>query len=99
MTNINVQRLAVEAGMTGDPEKVVQACAMDPLTAASSLTLKEIREMATEMLEAEAQWLPQFAGRKPRPTPTIATPKGTPHANVPVDPALAIAARFGELAS
>jgi alpha-galactosidase len=97
MTNINVQRLAVEAGITGDPEKVVQACAMDPLTAASSLTLKEIREMATEMLEAEAQWLPQFAGRKPRRTPTIATPKGTAHANVPVDPALAIAARFGEL--
>ena len=30
MTNINVQRLTVEAGMTGDPEKVVQACAMDP---------------------------------------------------------------------
>jgi alpha-galactosidase len=53
--------------------------------------------MASEMLECEAQWLPQFAGRRPRPTPTIATPPGTPHAKVPVDPALAINARFGEL--
>ena len=97
MTNINVQRLAVEAGITGDPEKAVLACAMDPLTSAT-LTLKETREMATEMLEAEAEWLPQFAGRKPRPTPAISTPKGTAHAHVPVDPALAIAARFGELA-
>ena len=52
LTNINVQRLAVEAALTGDPEHIVQACALDPLTAAV-LTLKEIREMATEMLEAE----------------------------------------------
>jgi alpha-galactosidase len=97
LTNINVQRLAVEAGLNGDPEKVVQACALDPLTGAK-LTLKEIREMATEMLEAESQWLPQFAGKKPRPAPTISIPKDVKHANVPIDPALAIFARFGELA-
>jgi alpha-galactosidase len=96
MTNVNVQRLTVEAGMTGDAEKVVMACAMDPLTSAT-LTLKETRDMVTEMLECEAQWLPQFAGKRPRPTPIIATPPGTPHAKVPVDPALAINARFGEL--
>jgi hypothetical protein len=58
--------------------------------------------MVTEMLECEAQWLPQFAAagggiKRPRPTPTIATPPGTPHAHVPIDPALAINARFGEL--
>ncbi|MBW7461734.1 hypothetical protein K0U00_47545, partial [Paenibacillus sepulcri] len=57
MTNINVQRLAVLAAKTGDPEAVVHACALDPLTSAV-LSLKEIREMVTEMLEAEAQWLP-----------------------------------------
>jgi alpha-galactosidase len=97
MTNINVQRLAVEAGISGDPEKIVQACAMDPLTAAI-LTLKEIRDMASEMLEAEKQWLPQFAGKSIRPTPTVVIPKDVKRAHVPVDPALAIAARFGELA-
>jgi alpha-galactosidase len=97
LTNINVQRLAVEAGLSGDPEKVVQACALDPLTGAR-LTLKEIRDMAAEMLVAESQWLPQFAGKKLRPTPVISIPKDVKHANVPIDPALAIFARFGELA-
>lgn len=97
MTNINVQRLAVQAALTGDPEHIVQAIALDPLTSAV-LTLKEIREMATEMLEAERQWLPQFAGKTIRPTPTISIPKDVKRAEVPIDPALAIFARFGELA-
>ena len=97
LTNINVQRLAVEAAITGDPEKIVQACALDPLTSAV-LTLKEIREMASEMLEAEKQWLPQFEGKTIRPTPTIVIPKDVKRAHVPIDPALAIFARFGELA-
>jgi len=97
MTNINVQRLTVEAGLSGDPEKVVQACALDPLTAAV-LTLKEIRDMAADMLEAEKEWLPQFQGKTIRPTPTISVPKDVKRANVPIDPALAIYARFGELA-
>jgi len=96
LTNINVQWLTVEAAMSGDPEKIVQACAMDPLTAAT-LTLKEIRDMAIDMLEAEKQWLPQFEGKSIRPTPTIVIPKDVQRANVPVDPALAIMARFGEL--
>ncbi len=97
MTNINVQRLTVEAGIEGDPEKIVHACALDPLTAAV-LTLKETRDMATEMLEAEKQWLPQFEGKTIKPTPIISIPKNVKRAHVPVDPALAIAARFGELA-
>jgi alpha-galactosidase len=70
---------------------------MDPLTGAV-LTLKETRDMVTEMLEAEAQWLPQFSAKRPRSTPTIVVPKDVKRAHVPVDPALAIAARFGELA-
>ncbi|GGD53990.1 alpha-galactosidase [Paenibacillus nasutitermitis] len=97
LTNINVQRLAVLAAKTGDPEYVVHACALDPLTSAV-LSLKEIREMVTEMLEAEQQWLPQFAGRKPRATPTIPIPQDVQRAEVPIDPALAIFSRFGELA-
>ena len=52
----------------------MQACALDPLTAAV-LTLKEIRDMAAEMLEAEREWLPQFAGKTIRATPTIVIPK------------------------
>jgi len=70
---------------------------MDPLTSAV-LTLKEIREMAAEMLEAEKQWLPQFAGKAISPMPTIEVPADVERADVPVDPALAIMARFGELA-
>ncbi len=97
LTNINVQRLAVQAALTGDPEYIVHACALDPLTGAV-LTLKEIREMASEMLAAECQWLPQFAGKTIRPTPAIRILKDVRRAHVPVDPALAIMARFGELA-
>lgn len=95
-SNISVQRLAVQAAISGDPEAVVWACALDPLTAAT-LTPAEIRAMATEMLQAEAQWLPQFAGKLPRPTPKVVEPAGTKRVKVPVDPALAISVRFGQL--
>jgi alpha-galactosidase len=97
LTNINVQRLAVEAAITGDPEHIVHACALDPLTGAV-LTLKEIREMVGEMLKTQQQWLPQFEGKAIRPTPTISIPTDVKPAEVPIDPALAIFARFGELA-
>jgi alpha-galactosidase len=97
LTNINVQRLAVEAAISGDPEYLVHACALDPLTGAV-LTLEEIRDMACEMLEAQRQWLPQFEGKTIKPTPTISIPKDVRRAEVPIDPALAIFARFGELA-
>lgn len=97
LTNINVQRLAVLAAKTGDPETVVQAVALDPLTS-SVLTLREIREMVTEMLDAQREWLPQFGSRSPRPTPTIHIPPDVKRAEVPIDPALAVFSRFGELA-
>ena len=97
MTNVLVQGLAVEASFTGDPELVMQAVALDPLTAAV-LTLREIREMTAEMLEAEQKYLPQFAGRKLRATPAVRIPKNVKRAEVPLDPALAIANRFGKLA-
>ena len=96
-SNVTVQGLAVQAAMTGDPELAVAACAMDPL-ASAVLTLKESRDMAAEMLQAEAKWLPQFKGKRLRSTPTIATPPGTKHVDVPLDPALAVVHRFGELA-
>jgi alpha-galactosidase len=96
LTNVNVQRLTVEAAITGNPEAVVWALALDPLTSAK-LTLAEIREMATEMLIAEAEWLPQFKGRLPRSTPKVVEPAGTVRVDVPMDPALAISVRFGQL--
>ena len=98
MTNVLVQGLAVEASFTGDPELVMQAIALDPLTAAV-LTLQEIRAMTAEMLEAEKTYLPQFAGRKLRAVPAVSIPKNVQRAAVPVDPALAIANRFGKLAN
>jgi alpha-galactosidase len=98
MTNVNVQILAAEAGLAGDPEAVVHAVALDPLTSAV-LTLKEIREMCSEMLEKERQWLPQFAGRKIAARPTIKIPKNCKPTQVPLDPALAINKRFGDLIS
>jgi alpha-galactosidase len=95
-SNITVQALSVEAGLTGDPELAMQAIAMDPLTSACC-TLAEIREMTAELLEAEAQWLPQFQGKKLRPTPNIVIPSNVKRAEVPLDPALAIGKRFGTL--
>jgi len=98
MTNVVGQGLAVEAAIAGDPERAMQAIALDPLTSAVC-TLAEVREMVTEMFEAEAKWLPNFAGSKLAPKPAIPTPAGTKAVDVPVDPALAIANRFGKLAS
>ena len=96
MTNINVQILAAEAALNGDTEKIVHAVAMDPLTSAVC-TLKEIREMCSEMLEAQRKWLPQFEGKKIVPKPTISIPKNCKPVNVPLDPALAIGKRFTTL--
>jgi alpha-galactosidase len=57
---ITVQRLAVQAAMSGDRDLVHAAIALDPLTSAV-LTLPRIHEMVDRMLEAEAPWLPRFA--------------------------------------
>ncbi|MDF2722214.1 MAG: hypothetical protein K0Q59_1889 [Paenibacillus sp.] len=97
-SNVSVQSLAVEAAMTGDPELLFSAIAMDPLTAAA-LSLKQIRDMTSELLEAQRELLPQFGGKSLRPTPSIATPANTVGVPVPLDPALAIANRFGKLAT
>ena len=96
LTNINVQNLAFLAEKHKDPELLVQAAALDPLCGAVC-TLKEIREMVTEMLDAEQKWLPDFEGKRPRPTPTIVIPKDCHRAEVPTDPALAISSRLAGL--
>ncbi len=96
-SNVTVQQLTVEAAFTGDPELAVAAIALDPLTSAVC-TLKQIREMAAELMEAQRQWLPQFAGKRIKALPAVAIASGTRGVDVPLDPALAIANRFGELA-
>jgi len=96
MTNINCQILAADAALHSDPERVVQAVAMDPLTSAVC-TLGEIREMCAEMLEAQRQWLPGFAGKSIAPRPVVSIPAGCRPVDVPLDPALAIGKRFGTL--
>jgi alpha-galactosidase len=97
MSNVMVQELCVESAMTGDPEYAMQAIALDPLTSAVC-TLAEAREMTREMIEAERAWLPQFEGRSLKACPTISIPKDVKRAEVPLDPALAIANRFSKLA-
>ncbi len=96
-SNVTVQQLTVEAAMTGDPEYAMQAVAMDPLTSAVC-TLVEAREMTRELFLAEKQWLGSFKGRLPGNRPSIKTPKSIKGVAVPVDPALAVANRFGKLA-
>lgn len=58
-TNINVQELVVEATLTGNREAVRQAVFLDPLSATVG-TLSQLKDLVDEMLEAQAQWLPQF---------------------------------------
>jgi alpha-galactosidase len=95
--NVTVQLLAAEAAVTGDTELAFAACAMDPLTSAK-LSLKETRDMVIELFEAEAKWLPQFNGSKPKKIEIIDVPENTVGVEVPLDPALAVANRFGKLA-
>jgi len=97
-SNVSVQVLAVEAALSGDPELAMQAIALDPLTSAVC-TLREVREMTAELLAAEAQWLPQFVGKRLCPTPPISVPADVKPVEVPLDPALAIGKRFGTLLS
>ncbi len=96
-SNVTVQSLAVEAGLSGDPEHAMHAVALDPLTSAVC-TLEEARRMTAELLAAEGEWLPQFKGKKLKAAPVISIPKQVKPVEVPLDPALAIVHRFGTLA-
>lgn len=96
-SNLTVQGLAAQAAIDGDPELAFWAIAMDPLTC-TKLTLNECRKMVGEMFEAEAKWLPQFAGKKLKAVEDIDVPADTVPVPVPEDPALAINGRFAKLA-
>jgi alpha-galactosidase len=53
------QEATVEAALTGDRDKVVEAMLLDPL--AGRIDFDQLERMTDEMLAATARWLPQFA--------------------------------------
>jgi alpha-galactosidase len=57
-----IEEMAVEAAIEGNPRLVYQAIAHDPLTAAV-LSLAEIKQMVDEMFEQNGAYLPQFTHR------------------------------------
>ncbi|MDR6293196.1 alpha-galactosidase [Inquilinus ginsengisoli] len=56
-TSINVQRLTVEAALTGDRSHVYHAAMLDPHTAAE-LGPDQIWSLVDELIEAHGEWLP-----------------------------------------
>ncbi len=66
-TNINVQRLAVEAALTGKREHIYHAAMLDPHTAAT-LPLKKIWDLCDDLIAAH-----QMEGLVPRLQPTVPT--------------------------
>jgi alpha-galactosidase len=59
--HVATQKLTVEAALTGDRHVALQAFIHDPLIAAR-LDPQRAEELMNEMLEANARYLPQFAG-------------------------------------
>lgn len=59
LSNLMVQKAAVEGALTFDREKIYHAVLLDPNTA-SVCSPAEIRDMVNEMFEAHKKWLPQF---------------------------------------
>jgi alpha-galactosidase len=58
-TNINVQRLTVEAALTGKREHIYHAAMLDPHTAAE-LSLDQIWSLVDDLIAAHGDWLPKY---------------------------------------
>ena len=58
-TNINVQRLTVEAALTRKREHIYHAAMLDPHTAAE-LDLDQIWSLVDDLIEAHGDWLPEY---------------------------------------
>lgn len=74
MNSVNVQRMSVQAAVTGDVELLKQAVLHDPLVGAIC-TPEEVWQMVDELLVAQAQWLPQYADAIPAAKARLAAPK------------------------
>jgi alpha-galactosidase len=72
--SVNVQRMSVRAALTGDLDLLKQAVLHDPLVGAIC-TPEEVWQMVDEMVVAQAQWLPQYAGSMPMAAERMKTPK------------------------
>ena len=72
--SVNVQRMAMLAGVTGDVELLKQAALHDPLTGAVC-NPPEIWQMVDEMLIAQAKWLPQYRREIPKARKRLASEK------------------------
>ncbi|HEY5585167.1 MAG TPA: alpha-glucosidase/alpha-galactosidase [Ruminiclostridium sp.] len=57
-TNINMQNLTIEAGITGDKNYIYHAAMLDPHTSAE-LSLDDITKMCDELIEANRMWIPK----------------------------------------
>jgi alpha-galactosidase len=73
-SSINVQRMAVQAAVTGDVDLLKLAVLHDPLVGAIS-TPEEVWQMVDEMLVAQAEWLPQYAHAIPAARERMKHPK------------------------
>ncbi|MGV3489920.1 MAG: alpha-glucosidase/alpha-galactosidase [Devosia sp.] len=62
--SVSVQRMSVEAAIKGDIDLLKLAVLHDPLVGAIC-TPDEVWQMVDEMVVAQAQWLPQYAGAVP----------------------------------
>ena len=62
--SISVQRMSVEAAMTGDLDLLKLAVLHDPLVGAIC-TPEEVWQMVDELVVAQAEWLPQYADAVP----------------------------------
>ncbi|MCP4303866.1 MAG: alpha-glucosidase/alpha-galactosidase [bacterium] len=61
MASVNVQRMAVHAAIDGNLELLKLAVLHDPLVGAVC-SPDEVWQMVDEMIVAQAEWLPQYAG-------------------------------------
>jgi alpha-galactosidase len=74
MASINVQRMSVQAAMTGDLDLLKLSVLHDPLVGAIC-TPDEVWQMVDEMLVAQSQWLPQYAHAIPAAKERMRNPK------------------------
>lgn len=72
--SVHVQRMAVQAAMTGDVTLLKQTVLHDPLVGAIC-TPDEVWQMVDELLVAQAQWLPQYADAIPAAAERLKNPK------------------------
>lgn len=72
--SVNVQRMSVQAAVSGDVEMLKLAVLHDPLVGAIC-TPEEVWQMVDEMLVAQAKWLPQYAHAIPEAEERLKSPK------------------------